>query len=399
MKTENEEEEYENIEKIGNDNENEIQETNNLKLIIEKENEYKAQIEQLSSELEIEKKVNQSIKRKPEEEELITRLKNKLTQKRIRYNTLKITNEKQNQAINELSQRLSNTYKKSTHRKNISDFSKNKEEPVNIILKIKEKDINQALLELNNLKKENYIMIDDLERAKSEEKRTENIKTVNLGEIKDENSGKSNYIDPLDFFKIEHPLEIDKNLEQFGLNDLESEEKKEEKKENEPNKKPKMKALIGAIGYKIKFDEMIKARNKIKKDDKNQQKKSLSVGSRTVKNNEKNKFEIINRTKEDRDQRLYIKLILAKNRFNKFNINQHDIYLDILNKISQLKEYPDKTGLLKKEINDIENNLKIKNIVLCPDVQIVDDEDETDSIGKQMSLEFIINKMKIKSDY
>ena len=237
------------------------------------------------------------------------------------------------------------------------------------------------------------------ERAKSEEKRTENIKTVNLGEIKDENSGKSNYIDPLDFFKFEHPLEIDKNLEQFGLNDLESEEKKEEKKENEPSKKPKMKALIGAIGYKIKFDEMIKARNKIKKDDKNQQKKSLSVGSRTVKNNEKNKFEIINRTKEDRDQRLYIKLILAKNRFNKFNINQHDIYLDILNKISQLKEYPDKTGLLKKEINDIENNLKIKNIVLCPDVQIVDDEDETDSIGKQMSLEFIINKMKIKSDY
>ena len=44
MKTENEEEEYENIEKIGNDNENEIQETNNLKLIIEKENEYKARI-------------------------------------------------------------------------------------------------------------------------------------------------------------------------------------------------------------------------------------------------------------------------------------------------------------------------------------------------------------------
>ena len=123
------------------------------------------------------------------------------------------------------------------------------------------------------------------------------------------------------------------------------------------------------------------------------------MASRNVKNNEKNKFEIINKTKEDRDQRLYIKLILAKNRFNKSNINQQDIYLEILNKISKLKEYPDKNGLLKKEINDIENNLKIKNIVLCPDVQIVSDEDDTDSIGKQMSLEFIINKMKLKSDY
>ena len=107
----------------------------------------------------------------------------------------------------------------------------------------------------------------------------------------------------------------------------------------------------------------------------------------------------VSKTKEDRDQRLYIKLILAKNRFNKSNINQQDIYLEILNKISKLKEYPDKNGLLKKEINDIENNLKIKNIVLCPDVQIVSDEDDTDSIGKQMSLEFIINKMKLKSDY
>ena len=136
------------------------------------------------------------------------------------------------------------------------------------------------------------------ERAKSEEKRTENIKTVNLAEIKDENGGKSNYIDPLDFFKTEHPLEIDKNLEIFGLNDIETEPKKEEKKENESNKKPKLKALIGAVGYKIKFDEMIKARSKIKKDDttKNQPKKALSVASRNVKNNEKNKFEIINKT-------------------------------------------------------------------------------------------------------
>ena len=96
---------------------------------------------------------------------------------------------------------------------------------------------------------------------------------------------------------------------------------------------------------------------------------------------------------------MYIKLILARNKFNKSNINQQDIYLDILSKISQLKEFPDKSGEIKKEVNEIENNLKIKNIVLCPDVQIIEDDDQTDSIGKQMSLDFIINKMKIKSDY
>ena len=53
---------------------------------------------------------------------------------------------------------------------------------------------------------------------------------------------------------------------------------------------------------------------------------------------------------------------------------------------------------MKNELNEIENDLKIKNLVLCPDVQLVSDEDETDSIGKQLSLEQIINKMKLKSD-
>ena len=237
------------------------------------------------------------------------------------------------------------------------------------------------------------------ERAKSEEKRTANIKTLNLGAIKDENSGEVTYIDPLDFFKTEHPLEIDKTLDEFGLNEVEDKTNKEEKNENEKEKekKPKLKALIGAVNMKIKFEDMMKARNKIKNDDKAQNKKSLSVGTRNVKN-DKNKFEIINKTKEDRDQRLYIKLILARNKFNKTNINQQDIYLDIQKKLAQLKEFPDKTGDLQKEINEIENDLKIKNIVLCPDVQIVSDEDDTDSIGKQLSLEQIINKMKIKSD-
>ena len=239
----------------------------------------------------------------------------------------------------------------------------------------------------------------EAERPKSEEKRIENIKPLNQGAIKDEKSGKIAYIDPLDYFKTEHPLEVDKNfLDEYGLNESESEVKNEEKKENEHNKKPTLKTVIGAVNVKIKFEDMMKARNKIKKDEKAQTKKSLSVGTRNVKN-EKNKFEIINKTKEDRDQRLYIKLILARNKFNKSEQNQQDVYSNILNKLSQLKGIQDNSGELKKEIDEIENNLKIKNIVLCPDVQIVSDEDDSDSIGKQMSLEQIINKMKLKSDY
>ena len=252
----------------------------------------------------------------------------------------------------------------------------------------------RSLLKKLRAKKHQEEEKEQKERPKSEEKRSENNKTLKLGAIKDENSGKVTYIDPLDFFKIEHPLEIDKTLDEFGLNDILNEINREEEKEKE--KKP-LKALNGAVNMKIKFEDMMKARNKIKKDDKTQNKKSLSVDSRNIKN-EKNKFEFINKTKEDRDQRLYIKLSLARNKFNKSDINQNDIYLDIMKKLAKIKEYSEKNGELKKEINEIENDLKIKNIVFCPDVQIVSDEDETDSIGKQLSLEQIINKMKLKSD-
>ena len=252
----------------------------------------------------------------------------------------------------------------------------------------------RSLLKKLRAKKHQEEEKEQKERPKSEEKRSENNKTLKLGAIKDENSGKVTYIDPLDFFKIEHPLEIDKTLDEFGLNDILSEINKEEEKEKE--KKP-LKAENGAVNMKIKFEDMMKARNKIKKDDKTQNKKSLSVDSRNIKN-DKNKFEFINKTKEDREQRLYIKLSLARNKFNKRDINQNDIYLDILTKLAKIKEYSEQNGELQKEINEIENDLKIKNVVLCPDVQIVSDEDETDSIGKQLSLEQIINKMKLKSD-
>ena len=94
------------------DSEEENKEENTVEFIDEKEKRYKAQIEQLSSELEIEKKLNQSIKRKPEEEEIIETLKSKLNERRFKFNKLKTTNERQSQAIEQLTRELENSYKK-----------------------------------------------------------------------------------------------------------------------------------------------------------------------------------------------------------------------------------------------------------------------------------------------
>ena len=107
---------------------------------------------------------------------------------------------------------------------------------------------------------------------------------------------------------------------------------------------------------------------------------------------------MINKSKDDRDQRLFIKLTLALNKYKNSNSNQQDVYQEILKKISELKGYKDETGELEKELNEIIDSLKIKNIVLCPDAQQVSDEDVTDSIGKQISLEQIMSQMNLKSD-
>ncbi len=134
MKTENKDQEKENNQEQKEENQNEImgienvnqddseeenKEENTVEFIDEKEKRYKAQIEQLSSELEIEKKLNQSIKRKPEEEEIIETLKSKLNERRFKFNKLKTTNERQSQAIEQLTRELENSYKKKNRDKNV----------------------------------------------------------------------------------------------------------------------------------------------------------------------------------------------------------------------------------------------------------------------------------------
>ena len=140
MKTENEEQEVENSQEQNNENQKkEIEENESVdnhsheklldndekeikEKIKEQENKYKAQIEQLSSELEIEKKLNQSIKRKPEQEEIIEKLKSKLDERQVKCNKLKITNERQRQAIDQLTRELENSYKKKIEKKMILIF-------------------------------------------------------------------------------------------------------------------------------------------------------------------------------------------------------------------------------------------------------------------------------------
>ena len=105
----------------------------------QKEKEYIAQIEQLSNELQIEKQITNSIQRDPVQEEIISKLKDELSEKQIKFNQLKSTNEKQKKAIEQLSKELNNTLQKEKDKKKNINSNINKKQNL-IIIKKKKKN-------------------------------------------------------------------------------------------------------------------------------------------------------------------------------------------------------------------------------------------------------------------
>lgn len=201
-------------------------------------------------------------------------------------------------------------------------------------------------------------------------------------------------IDPLDYFKTEHIVIKEANMEEYSIANIRKEIAEEEKKDKEAENITKIGGMFGVRGFKVNFEEMMMARSKVKRDS---QQKSLSVGTRT-KNVEKPTYEYVKKNYRNKEDNLYIKLILAKNKYSLGNNSR--IYSEILKKIDELKGLQDLPKDLSKELDGIINDIQLpKHLVLCSDVQFVsDDEDDSDSIGQSISLEQVIKKMNLKAD-
>lgn len=238
------------------------------------------------------------------------------------------------------------------------------------------------------------------EEKKVEETNTINLATIKLGERNSRSAPKDikrqseSSIDPLDYFKTEHIIIKESTMEEYGDAGIKKDVEEEKKKEKEGENTKKIGNMMGVRGFKINFDEMMRVRAKVKKEP---QQKSLSVGTRNAKAPQ-NKFEYVKKNTGNKEDSLFIKLTLAKNKFNRGNIPH--LYEEILRRIDELKGIKDLPKNLSEELNEIIIDLKLdKNLVLCSDVQVVnDDEDSTDSIGKKISLDNIMNKMNIRGD-
>ena len=233
-------------------------------------------------------------------------------------------------------------------------------------------------------------------------------------------------IDPLDYFKTEH-IKIEasdmKEYANYGItkdsdDEKEKEKKKEEKKKNEVVIDLKT-GMMGPTSHKINFMEMMKARNKIKKDSasipieeekKSENKKIRSVGKRKTRKEEnpviveekkedkRIKIKSVEKNPDDNSKSLYVKLILARNRFSsKKNPVEENVYqniIDLLDEINSIKDLPEE---IANEVNNLMKKLEFPpHLIIDNDVQDYIPEDKfVPLVTNPIPLEQVLKKMNL----
>ena len=223
---------------------------------------------------------------------------------------------------------------------------------------------------------------------------------------------RDSYIDPLEYFQKEHIIKDENNIMDEIFGDAKDEfEENDGKKEKKPKQKPKGGMMMGmpmpkggmpGMGFKINFEEMMKARSKVKKEQ-NQEKKPERPAS--VQNRPAQKKIEINEEENDAEPQikaghefnLYIKLIMAKNKFEELSsakANTHKKILEQIQTLRQIKDFPPK---YIEKVNEYEAKLKVpERLILDSDVQDIEKDKEYEKVIKNpLSLDDIITSLNL----
>lgn len=231
---------------------------------------------------------------------------------------------------------------------------------------------------------------------------------------------RDSYIDPLEYFKKEHEITKD-DINNTLLNEIFAEDEKEdesekeeeqEKKTQKPRPKPKggmmmmgmpmpMGGMPGA-GFKINFEEMMKARAKVKKQPQPEKKSERATSVKDTNAQKKKEIEEEDndaepQIKQGHEQSLYIKLVLARNKYNELSSNKGSVYKKILGQIDELRHINDFPPEYLEKVDEYEEKLKVpERLILDPDVQVIEDNSENEKIIKEpISLDDIITSLNL----
>ena len=222
---------------------------------------------------------------------------------------------------------------------------------------------------------------------------------------------RDSYIDPLEYFQKEHIIKDENNImdEIFGDEKDEFEENDGKNKDKKTKQKPKGGMMMGmpmpmggmpGMGFKINFEEMMKARSKIKKEPEKKQERPVSVQNRPVQkkidlNEEDNDAEP--QIKAGHEYNLYIKLIMAKNKFEELSSTKANTYKKIMEQIQTLKQIKDFPPKYIEKMNEYESKLKVpEKLILDSDVEDIEQGKEYEKIVKNpISLDDILTSLNL----
>ena len=229
---------------------------------------------------------------------------------------------------------------------------------------------------------------------------------------------RDSYIDPLEYFQKEHLIIKEDKMDDLLEDVIPEEEAKKEESKNDEKPKPKPKGgmmmmgmpMPGAggmpgMGFRINFEEMMKVRAKVKKEQepkvetKRERPGSLKPRGATKKemdeepdNDEEPKM------KEGTDeQSLYIKLVMARNKYSELSSAKTNVYDKIIKQISELRQIKDLPQKYIEKVDEFESKLKIPDrLILDPDVQEIQNEKEYEKIIENpVNLDDIINSLNL----
>lgn len=218
---------------------------------------------------------------------------------------------------------------------------------------------------------------------------------------------RDSYIDPLEYFQKEHLIVKEDKMDEYLFDDDQViEEEGGEKKEERPKPKGGMMMMgmpmpMGGPhggGFRINFEEMMKARSKIKKEaDKAENKKErpTSVKKRKKSIDDEDEDEPKKRGQND-EQNLYIKLVMARNKYSELSSAKTNVYDKIMKQIEDLR----KSGMPPKyleKVDEFEAKIKIpERLILDPDVQEINNENQYEKIIENpVNLDDIISSLNL----
>ena len=342
----------ETTEQGGNESNEEETISLNSTQIKQKEAEYIAQIEQLQNELQIERQITTSIQSDPLLDDEISKLQSLLALKSSKLVHLQNTNDKQAKALESLKKDLKkymtpNTNSVLNHRSEIS-----KENPIDIVLKVKNKELNNALALIDALSKDNAKMKRDIDASGDYKARVELIDTSRA--------------------KNEKIARLNKEIELMNK-ELEAHKKcVEEQKENMTILENLRKELKEAKALHLCLRQTYKEKNDMNKNLMNSnRKKTTSINNTTPNNNIAVNVPVINSQNEKKkDKSIYsdncIILIPEVKEKLKSIIKDENEYKELNEKIIKLetgkkeidKKYKEEIRQLSYQINNFQREME-----------------------------------------